>query len=47
MTWQDAGVTLVVIGAVIYLARKFFGRPPRARKTTFISVQDLKSRRRP
>lgn len=44
MTWQDAGVVLIVGAAVAYVVRKFLLPPkPRARAATFISVQQLKS----
>jgi hypothetical protein len=44
MTWQDAGVIIVVGSAVAYLVRKFLlPARPRARAATFISVQQLKS----
>ena len=44
--WQEAGVVLIVGGAVAYLARKVFGVRPRARKTqSFVPLSDLKRRR--
>jgi hypothetical protein len=47
VTWQDAGVILIVGAAVAYIIRKFFLPPkPRSTPATFISVQQVKSRSR-
>lgn len=45
MTWQDAGVILIVGAAVAYVVRKFIipAKPP-ANNTTFVSIQQIKSR---
>jgi hypothetical protein len=44
--WQEAGVVVIVGGAVVYLARKLFGVGPRVRKPkSFIPLSDLKRRR--
>jgi hypothetical protein len=45
--WQDAGVILVVGGAVYYLARKLLGVPGRrkAPPPTFIPLSEIKKRR--
>lgn len=46
MTWQDAGVILVVGAAVAYLVRKFTVRPKRACKPdAFIGIDKLKRRK--
>ncbi len=45
MTWQDAGVILIVGAAFAYVIRKFMlPARPASRAATFISVQQLKSR---
>jgi hypothetical protein len=45
VTWQDAGVILIVGGAVYYLARKFLlPVKAKAKPATFISIQQLKSK---
>ena len=45
MTWQDAGVVLIVGAAVAYVIRKFFFPPkPRSTPATFITIQQVKSR---
>jgi hypothetical protein len=45
VTWQDAGVILIVGAAVAYVVRKFLlPAKPRSKPATFISVQQLKSR---
>ena len=43
--WQDAGVVLVVGGAIYYLARHFFARPAARTTTSFVSLKDLKRRK--
>jgi hypothetical protein len=45
VTWQDAGVILIVGAAVAYVVRKFLlPAKPRSKPAAFISVQQLKSR---
>jgi hypothetical protein len=45
VTWQDAGVILIVGAAVAYIVRKFLLPPkPVAKPAAFISVQQVKSR---
>jgi hypothetical protein len=45
VTWQDAGVILIVGAAVAYLVRKFLWTPkPRSTPATFITIQQVKSR---
>jgi hypothetical protein len=45
VTWQDAGVVLIVGTAVAYVVRKFLlPAKPRSKAATFISIQQLKSR---
>jgi hypothetical protein len=47
VTWQDAGVILIVGAAVAYVVRKFVFPPkPRAAAATFITVQQVKARSR-
>ena len=43
--WQEAGVVLVVGGAIYYLARKFFARPAQRTPTSFVALKDLKKRK--
>jgi hypothetical protein len=44
--WQEAGVVVIVSGAVAYLARKLFGIGPKPRKPqSFIPLSALKRRR--
>jgi hypothetical protein len=44
--WQEAGVVLVVAGAVGYLARKLFGAAPRKKSPpSFVPLSQLKRRR--
>lgn len=46
--WQEAGVVLIVGGAVGYLARKLFGLGPRPKPKqppSFVPLSDLKRRR--
>lgn len=44
MTWQDAGVILIVGAAVAYVARKFLlPAKPRTQAATFVSLQQLKT----
>ena len=43
--WQEAGVVLVVVGAIYYLARKFFARPAARTPTSFVALKDLKRRK--
>jgi hypothetical protein len=44
VTWQDAGVIVIVAGAVAYVVRKFvLPSKPSAKPVTFISMQQLKS----
>jgi hypothetical protein len=40
--WQSLGVVLIVAGAVVYLARKFFGRSGTKPATTFVPLSKLK-----
>jgi hypothetical protein len=44
--WQEAGVVVVVGGAVYYLARKLFGSPEKKKPTSFVPLSDLKRRRK-
>jgi hypothetical protein len=44
VTWQDAGVAIVVAGAVYYLWRKLF-KPARRRPASFVPLSSLKRRR--
>lgn len=44
MTWQEAGVVLVVGGAIVYIVRKFLLPAKPAKKPTFIPLSQLKSR---
>jgi hypothetical protein len=45
VTWQDAGVVLIVGGAIAYIVRKFIlPRKPKGGATTFISIQQIKSK---
>lgn len=41
--WQEAGVVLIVSGAVAYLVRKIFGRP-RKGTSTFVPLSKVKKR---
>lgn len=44
--WQDAGVAVIVLGAVYYLARKLFGSgPTRKPPTSFVPLAQLKKRK--
>jgi hypothetical protein len=44
--WQEAGVVVIVGGAVAYLARKLFGAGPRKRTPpSFVPLSALKRRR--
>ena len=44
--WQEAGVVLVVAGAVAYLARKLFGAAHRKKApASFVPLSQLKRRR--
>ena len=44
--WQEAGVVLIVVGAVAYLARKLFGVGPRKKvPQSFVPLSQLKRRR--
>lgn len=44
VTWQDAGVILIVGAAVAYVVRKFLlPAKPRPQAATFVSLQQLKS----
>jgi len=44
--WQEAGVIVIVSGAVAYLARKLFGVGPKPKKPpSFVPLSDLKRRR--
>ena len=46
--WQDAGVVLIVAGALLYLGRKLFG--PAAKKkapASFVPLSQIKRRRQP
>ena len=44
--WQEAGVAVIVGGALAYLARKFFVSAPRKKATTsFVPLSQLKRRR--
>ena len=44
--WQEAGVLIVVGGAVVYLARKLFGLGPRPKKkpAAFVPLSSLKKK---
>ncbi len=44
MSWQDAGVVLIVGAAAVYLVRTFIWRPKRPTKvtTTFIPLERVK-----
>jgi hypothetical protein len=45
VTWQDAGVIVIVGAAVAYVVKKFLLPPkPHARPAAFISVQQIKAR---
>lgn len=45
MTWQDAGVVLIVGGAIAYVVRKFLLPPkPKSKAATFIPIQQIKSK---
>jgi hypothetical protein len=44
--WQEAGVVIVVAGAVGYLARKLFGAAPgKKTSSSFVPLSQLKRRR--
>lgn len=44
--WQEAGVVVIVGGAVYYLYRKFFARPTRTQPPpSFVPLADLKRKR--
>ena len=44
--WQEAGVVVIVSGAVAYLARKLFGLGPKPKTPpSFVPLSDLKRRR--
>ena len=46
--WQEAGVVILVTGAVAYLAHKLFGlgpRPAKKRPPSFVPLSDLKRRK--
>ena len=44
--WQEAGVAVIVGGALAYLARKLFASAPRKKApTSFVPLSDLKRRR--
>ncbi len=44
MSWQDAGVILIVGAAIAYVVRKFvLPSRPRAQAATFVSIQQVKS----
>ncbi|MCC7125728.1 MAG: hypothetical protein IT178_12830 [Acidobacteria bacterium] len=46
MTWQDAGVIVIVGAAVVYLVRKFTTRPPRrTMPDAFITLDKVKRRK--
>jgi len=46
VTWQDAGVVLIVGAAVAYVIRKFLlPARPAAKSATFVSIQQLKTRK--
>ena len=41
--WQEAGVVVIVAGAVVFLARRLFGRfGPKKPATTFIPLRTVK-----
>jgi hypothetical protein len=44
MTWQDAGVALIVLGALWFLFRRAFGAPPKKGTTTFVPLGQVKRR---
>ena len=47
MDWQTAGVVVIVIGAVVFLARKLFVRPRRKTgATAFIPLGSLKKKKK-
>ncbi len=40
---QEIGVAVIVLAAVVFLARRLFGRvPPRPTATTFVPIETLK-----
>jgi hypothetical protein len=41
--WQEAGVALVVAGAVVYLLRRLIGKPARG-STTFVPLSKVRKR---
>ena len=44
--WQEAGIVVIVGGAVAYLARKLFGIGPKRKKPpSFVPLSELKRRR--
>jgi hypothetical protein len=44
MGWQDAGVAAVFLGAIVFLARKFFVRPKTKSTTAFVPLSSLKKK---
>lgn len=48
MIWQELGVLMVVVGAVLFLARRLFPSATPARgTTTFVPLSSVKPRRDP
>lgn len=45
MTWQELGVAAIVAGAVLFLARRLFGRfgPKPKGTTTFVPLAKMRS----
>lgn len=47
MSWQDAGVVIVVAGAVAFLARRLFpAAAPRQGASTFVPLATVRSKAR-
>jgi hypothetical protein len=44
--WQEAGVVLLVGGAVYYLVRTLFGSPPSRTTTSFVPLKDLRKQKK-
>lgn len=48
VSWQDAGVAMVVAGAVAFLVRRLFpAAAPRRGAATFVPLSSVKARRDP
>jgi len=41
---QEVGTALVVLGAVVFLMRRLFGRAPEKPNATFIPIRKLKKK---